>query len=99
LRPGLEALAQQIVGALVHLGRGTAAHGISRLKLIDNAYWPAELAEHAGKLPHERYVLLTPLALARTQDDKGRLRWTLFGGSEQGLARAFWRGCITSARR
>src|SRR5262245_29797270 len=99
LRPGLETLAQQIVGALVHLGRGTPAHGISRLKLTDNAYWPAELAEHAGKLPHERYILLMPLALARTQDDKGRLRWTLFGGSEQGPARAFWRGFFTSPRR
>ena len=29
---------------------------------------------------------LLPLALSRTQDDKGRIRWTLFGGSEQGPA-------------
>src|SRR5712692_7870905 len=37
-----------------------------------------------------------PLALSRTQDDKGRLRWTLFGGSEQGPARAFWRSFFTA---
>ena len=30
--------------------------------------------------------MLVPLALSRTQDDKGRVRWTLFGGSEQGPA-------------
>ena len=32
-----------------------------------------------------------PLALSRTQDDKGRVRWTFFGGSEQGPDRAFWK--------
>ena len=51
-----------------------------------------ELERRAGRLPHERYVLLAPLALSKTQDDKGRVRWTLFGGSEQGPARAFWKG-------
>jgi hypothetical protein len=35
-----------------------------------------------------------PLALSRTQDDKGRIRWTLFGSSEQGPERAFWKGCF-----
>src|SRR5262249_45003316 len=45
------------------------------------------------------YVVLLPLALARTQDDKGRIRWTLFGGSEQGPARAFWRGFFTAPDR
>src|SRR5262245_21731298 len=98
LRPGLEQLAREIGGMLVHLGRGEA-HGISRNKLEDNPYWPAELAAHAGKLHHERYVLLMPLALSRTQDDKGRVRWTLFGSSEQGPARAFWRSFFTSPNR
>ena len=42
-------------------------------------------------MPHERFVVLAALALSRTQDDKGRVRWTLFGGSEQGPERAFWR--------
>src|SRR5262249_11283437 len=62
-------------------------------------YWPPELAERTGKLPHERYVVLMPLAFSRTQDDKGRLRWTLFGGSEQGPGRAFWKGFFTAPRR
>src|SRR5262249_33609740 len=38
------------------------------------------------------YVVLMPLALSRTQDDKGRVRWTLFGASEQGPAKPFWQG-------
>ena len=32
-----------------------------------------------------------PLALSRTQDALGRIRWTLFGASQHGPARAFWR--------
>jgi hypothetical protein len=92
LRPGLEQVASQLVGALARLGRGRDDHGISRGKRTDNPYWPQELAERAGALHHERYVVLSPLALSRTQDDKGRVRWTLFGGSEQGSARPFWRG-------
>src|SRR6202030_2928413 len=55
-------------------------------KLLDNPYWPLRLAEKAGSLPHERYVVIAPLALSRTQDDKGRVRWTLFGASEHGPA-------------
>jgi hypothetical protein len=96
LRPGLDNLACQLVGALIHLGHGRPAHGISRGKLTDNPYWPSALSDHAGCLEHERYVVLMPLALARTQDDKGRLRWTLFGGSEQGPARAFWNSFFTA---
>lgn len=91
LRPGLAHIAERLVTALVHLGKGRPLHGISQGKLADNPYWPAELAAAAGSLPHERYVLLLPLALSRTQDDKGRVRWTLFGGSEYGPERAFWR--------
>ncbi|HZT83375.1 MAG TPA: M28 family peptidase [Gemmataceae bacterium] len=99
LRPGLEAVAGQVVAALARLGRGEPAHGISKNKLTDNPYWPPELAEHAGKLRHERYVALLPLALAKTQDDKGRVRWTVFGGSEQGPARAFWKGFFTAPNK
>ncbi len=99
LRSGLEKVAQQVLGALIRLGQARPAHGISKGKLQDNPYWPAELAAQAGKLPHERYVTLLPLALSRTQDDKGRVRWTLFGASEQGPARGFWRGFFTAPRR
>jgi hypothetical protein len=99
LQPGLEGLAQRAVGALSHLGQGQVAHGIAKAKLEGNPYWPPALAEAAGKLPHERYVTLLPLALSRTQDDKGRVRWTLFGGSEQGPARAFWQGFASGPGR
>ncbi len=91
LRPGLQLVARELLGALGHLGRGEAAHGIAHNKLEGNPYWPDELRRsHAP--PGERYVVLSPLALARTQDDKGRVRWTVFGGSEQGPSRGFWRG-------
>jgi hypothetical protein len=96
LRPGLENLARQLLSCLMRLGRGRSAHGISRPKLANNPYWPSELAEQAAALKHERYVVILPLSLARTQDDKGRLRWTLFGGSEQGPTRAFWQGFFTA---
>ncbi len=91
LRPGLEQVARQVVPRLAHLVRGERSHGISRHDLIENPYWPDELAARAGTLKHERMICFLALALSRTQDDKGRVRWTLFGGSEQGPARPFWR--------
>jgi hypothetical protein len=93
LRPGLEAVAAELLDALCRLGRGEPTHhlaGPGGRNLADNPFWPAELAARAGHLAHERYVLLLPLALSRTQDDKGRVRWTLLGASELGPERAFW---------
>ena len=95
LRPGLEEIAHQVLDHLVKLGQSKpasfiAGHGGRNLR--DNPYWPPELAAHAGHLPNERYLVLLPLALSRTQDDMGRVRWTFFGGSEQGPERAFWSG-------
>ena len=95
LGPGLDRLAQHILSALRHLGRREPAHGIAKNKLAGNPYWPEELAQR-GAPDHERYVILAPLALTRTQDDKGRVRWTLCGGSEQGPSRAFWRGFFSA---
>ncbi len=92
LNPGLTQIARELVTALHHLGRGEPAHGISRHKLQDNPYWPEQTLAPAS----ERYVVLAPLALSRTQDDKGRIRWTLFGASEQGPAKGFWRGFYTA---
>jgi hypothetical protein len=40
-----------------------------------------------------------PLALSRTQDALGRIRWTLFGASEHGPARAFWRSFFAAGGR
>jgi hypothetical protein len=98
LLPGLDGLARELLAAFICLGEGRSTHGLSRHKLTNNPYWPPELAERAGKLNHEHYVMLAPLALSRTQDDKGRLRWTFFGGSEQGPARAFWRSFFRSPK-
>jgi Peptidase family M28 len=98
LRPGLAHLAGELLPALQRLGRLEGGHGIGRMKLRGNPYWPEPLAS-AGAPPQERFVALLPLALARTQDDKGRVRWTLFGASEQGPARAFWRGFFTAPGR
>jgi hypothetical protein len=99
IRPGLAHVAEQLVRALACLGRGQPTRGLSRHKLEGNPAWPAELVSGAGQVPHERYVTLLPLALSKTQDDKGRVRWTLFGASEQGPARAFWRSFYLNPRR
>jgi Peptidase family M28 len=97
LRPGLEHLAHQIISTLAALCKGASAHSVAGhrgLNLSGNPYWPDQLAR-AGLLPHERFVLLMPVALSRTQDDKGRVRWTLFGGSAGGPEQAFWKGFFT----
>lgn len=91
LQPGLQLIARQVLHALQHLDREQPVQGINSAKLAANTYWPMELAGQPGAMSHERYVILLPLALSRTQDDKGRVRWTFFGGSEQGPERAFWK--------
>ena len=99
LRPGLERIAAEVIHALEHLHTDQTARGLSRSKLEGNPFWPAQLARMKKPVSHEHYVLLMPLALSRTQDDKGRVRWTLFGGSEQGPARAFWKSFFTAPGR
>jgi Peptidase family M28 len=91
LKPGLVQVAKQVLGRLARLLDGDPDTGLPRLHPSDNPYWPPELAAEP-KLPHERCLALLPLALSRTQDDKGRVNWTLFGNSEQGPGRAFWQG-------
>jgi len=83
LRPGLAAIGRQLVDSLSRLGRGERVHGIEGHKLDGNPCWPDELRKR-GAPAHERYVIYLPLALSRTQDDKGRVLWTLFGGSHAG---------------
>jgi hypothetical protein len=91
LGPGLHLIGGQVLKALERLDREQPAQGINRAKLDGNAYWPDELARLPGAIPHERYVTLLPLALSKAQDDKGRVRWMFYGGSEQGPDRAFWK--------
>src|SRR5689334_4078906 len=76
LRPGMAQVARQVVGRVGHLLRGEHAHCLAARDLDGNPYWPPELAERAGSLPHDRSVVLMALALSRTQDDKGRVGWT-----------------------
>jgi hypothetical protein len=95
LKPGLENIARQILPQLVKLGRALPAPhiaGHNGRNLQNNLYWPTELAARAGHLDYERYVTFLPLALSRTQDEMGRVRWTILGSSEQGPERPFWKG-------
>jgi hypothetical protein len=94
LQPGLQSIGQQCMDHMIKLGNGKLPPGIAGRKnrnLRDNPFWPDELAQKAGSLNYERYVMLAALALSKTKDDKGRSRWTLFGSSEQGPEKAFWK--------
>src|SRR5437763_5490830 len=98
VQTGLVQVGRQVLGKLGRPLDGDPHTALPALDPASNPFWPPELA--AGpKLPHERCVTLLPLALSRTQDDKGRVRWTLFGNSEQGPARAFWKSFYTAPDR
>ncbi len=62
--------------------------------LQDNPAWPESLvaAARAGRYPQRPFLVMQPLALSRTQDDKGNVRWTLFGASHEPASVVFWRG-------
>ncbi len=95
LKPGILHTGQEITEALIKLGKGLTEHhihGHGGQNLKDNPYWPPELSERAGRLDHERYITLLPMMLSRTQDDKGRVIWTLFGNSVNDPGQAFWKG-------
>jgi hypothetical protein len=99
LRPGIEHVGQQIMNNLINLGKGLTEHyihGHGGENLKDNPYWPSEIALKAGTLLHERYVTLLPLMLSRTQDDKGRIIWSLFGSSIHDPETAFWKNFYSS---
>ena len=94
LQPGLHQIAKQLMTRLKRLQDGNPDTGLPRHISQDNPYWPPELA--SANLQNDRCVLLLPLSLSRTQDDKGRVRWTLFGNSEQGPSKAFWKSFFTA---
>jgi hypothetical protein len=89
LRPGLSRIADHLLHEL-----GRVAHRekcqLPRKLLDGNPAAPPDLVARASALSG-RAVLALPLALSWTQDDKGRVRWTLFGASHHGPSRAFWR--------
>jgi hypothetical protein len=95
LQPGLPQIARQLMTRLGRLQDGNPETGLPRHVSRNNPYWPTELAG-SSVVQTDRCVLLLPLALSRTQDDKGRVRWTLFGNSEQGPGKAFWRSFFTA---
>ena len=99
LRPGLEQVGRQLVQALARLAQANPATASPPRSCSTTPIGRCRLAEKAGTLTHERFVVLAPLALSRTQDDKGRVRWTLFGGSEQGPERAFWKSFLYRSRQ
>jgi hypothetical protein len=99
LKPGIEHIGHQIMSNIVKLGKGLPEHFISGHgdeNLLNNPYWPHELAVHAGSLFHERFVTLLPLMLSRTQDDKGRVNWTFFGNSIHEPEQMFWKNFFSS---
>jgi hypothetical protein len=99
LRPGIEHVGRQIMSAIIKLGKGATEHFISGHggeNLKNNPYWPPELASRAGTLDNERFVTLLPLMLSRTQDDKGRVIWTLFGNSINDPEQTFWKNFFTA---
>lgn len=93
LRPGLAKIASHLVLELRKLATG-ATHEFSRTLLEGNLAWPEPLAAvaRAGGYPQRPFFVMQTLALSRTQDDKGNVRWTLFGASHLPAAAVFWRG-------
>ena len=71
LQPGLEHVAGQVMAYLVKFGRGEQENhvvGHNRRLIEGNRYWSPELDARLGHFEHERYVMLLPVALAKTQD-------------------------------
>jgi hypothetical protein len=99
LRPGIQHAGKQIYSAILKLGKGLSEHhihGHAGQNLKDNPYWPDDLAAMAGKLLHEKFVTLLPMMLSRTQDDKGRVIWSLFGNSVNDPEQVFWKNFYTA---
>ncbi len=93
IRLGFESVANQVMGHLIKFAKdldSTYVAGSNRRNLKGNPFWSNELAARAAHLARQRHVLLLPLSLSKTQNDRGRRQWTLFGASEQGPERAFW---------
>ncbi len=99
IRLGFENVANQTMGHLIRFANDLTSvyvAGPNGRNLKNNPYWSAELASHAAGLTRQRHVLLLPLSLSKTQNDRGRRQWTLFGASEQGPERAFWNSFYTA---
>ena len=98
LRRGLPDLARHVFHQVVKLGQGLPTTQIPRRTLQDNPYWPAELAARRRPADARALRLLLALALSRRRTTRAACRWTLFGASEQGPAKAFWEGFFAGPR-
>jgi len=102
LQPGLQDVGNQVMAHLLKFMADPSSvyvAGPSGRNLKGNPYWSPELAVHGAELARRRHVLLMPLALAKTQNDRGRRHWTMFGSSEQGPERAFWQSFYSAPGR
>lgn len=96
IRPGFRDIARRILDKLVRFAvRAPSAEESSAHDLRHNPYWPGGASGQRAPR-HERFVLLLPLALSQTQDDKARVTWSVFGASEQGPSRPFWNSFFTA---
>ncbi len=89
LAPGLPLIGRQIVEHMMALAVVSGSQHAGYYHFKSNPYWPGMLHGHVPS--GERHVFLSPIALSKTQDDKGRVRWTFFGASCDGPSRGFWR--------
>jgi hypothetical protein len=91
LTPGLSRIASHLLNTLKKLVSGGVGE-LPRTLLTDNRAWPERLAAAAreGRHPLDPFTIVVPLALSRTQDDQGNVRWTLFGSSHEPAASVFW---------
>jgi hypothetical protein len=96
LSPGLARIGKQVVDSVIAMATGRGFPTIGSHHLAGNPFWPAALADIARTRAKEPFLFLSPLALSKTQDDKGRIRWTLFGASDTGPAAAFWKSFFTA---
>ena len=102
LQPGLQDVGNQVMAHLLKFMADPSSvyvAGPNGRNLKGNPYWSPELAVHGAVLARRRHVLLMPLALAKTQNDRGRRHWTMFGSSEQGPERAFWQSFYSAPGR
>ncbi|MCX6258298.1 MAG: M28 family peptidase [Bacteroidia bacterium] len=100
LKPGIENIGTQVMQHLIKLGKGLPEYhigGHGNQNLTNNPYWPDDLAKNAGKLKNEQYIVFLPMMLSRTQDDKGRVRWTFFGNSIDDPEQVFWKCFMAEA--
>lgn len=88
LGPGLADIARAVVTTIRRLQQGH--HALSHDAIVGNPYAPPDLMAAGPALALRPLIGLLTTSLSRTQDDMGRVRWTLFGASEQGPAAACW---------